>query len=67
MIIFHCCAENFFLNIANKRDYVINYCNKPINIFDKLCREWYLSHNSYDNEIRVLDDKITSRFYAFIG
>ena len=46
-----------FLKIAYNRDYIINYCNRPFNNFDKLCPEWYLSHNSDDNEIRALDDK----------
>ena len=48
--------RNFFLNIANNRDYIIIYCNRPFNKFDRLCLEWYLSHKRDDNEIRVLDD-----------
>ena len=47
-----------FLNIANNRNCIINYYNRPFNKFDRLCREWYLSHNSDDNEIRVLDDNL---------
>ena len=31
--------RNFFLNIANNRDYIINYCNRPFVKFDKHCRE----------------------------
>ena len=54
--------RNFFLNIANNRDYIIIYYNRPINKFDKHCREWYLKHNSDDNEIRVLDDNINNMF-----
>ena len=30
----------FFLNIANKRDYVYKFCNRPVYKFDWLCREW---------------------------
>ena len=48
--------RNFFLNFANNRDYIINYCNGPFIKFDKHCREWLFSYNSYDNEIRVLDN-----------
>ena len=53
--------EKIFLNIANNRDHIIKYCNRPFNIFDRLCREWYLSHKSDDNEIRVLDDILNNR------
>ena len=59
--------RKFFLNIANNRDYIINYCKRPFNKFDKHCREWYLNHYSYDNEIRVFDDNINNMFYAFTG
>ena len=33
----------FFLNIANNRDYVNIYCNRPLNSFERHCREWYLT------------------------
>ena len=46
--------RKFYLKIANNRDHIINYSNRPFNNFDRLCREWYLSHNSDDNEKRVL-------------
>ena len=46
--------RKFFLFFENNRDHIINYCNRPFNKFDRLCREWYLSHNS-DDEIRVFD------------
>ena len=36
--------RKFFLNFANKRDYVNNYCNRSFNRFDRHWREWYL-HN----------------------
>ena len=51
-----------FLNIANNRDYIFKYCNRPFNKFDKLCPEWYLSHNSDDNDIRVLDDNLNNNY-----
>ena len=53
--------RKFFLNIANNRDYIINYCNRPFINFDRPCREWYLSHNSDDNEIRVLDENLNNK------
>ena len=51
--------NKFFLNIAINRDYIFDYCNRPPSKFDRLCREWYLSHNSDDNEIQVLDDNLS--------
>ena len=53
------------MNIVNNGDYIIKYCNRPIKKFDKHCREWYLSHNSDDNEIRVLDKNLNNMFFAF--
>ena len=53
--------REFFLNIANNRDHIIKYCNRPFNKFDRLCREWFFSHNS-DNEIRVLVDNINNNY-----
>ena len=35
-----------FLNIANNRDLIFKYSNRPINNFDRFCREWCLSHKS---------------------
>ena len=42
--------RNFFLNIANKRDYVNNCCSRPLNSFDRHCHEWYIynSGNNFD-------------------
>ena len=59
--------RNFFLNFGNNREYLIKYCNRPLNKFDKHCRSWDLSRNSYDNKIRVIDDNLNIMFYAFIG
>ena len=55
-------VDKIFLNIANNRDHIINYCNRPFNKFDRLCRDWYLSYNSDDNEIRVLYDNLTNKY-----
>ena len=33
--------RKFFLNILNNGEYVNNYCNGPLNHFDKHYREWY--------------------------
>ena len=54
--------RKFFCNIAKNRDHIIKYCNGPFNKFYRLCREWYLSHNSDDNEIRVLDDNLSNNY-----
>ena len=65
--------RKFFLTIGNNRDYIINFCNciikyckRPFNKFDTLCREWYLNHNSDDNEIRVLDDNLNNNHMAIL-
>ena len=50
--------RKFFLNIAINRDHVINYCNRPNNKIYRPCQEWYLSHNSDDNQIRMLDNNL---------
>ena len=54
--------KKIFLNIANNGDYIIKYCNRPFKKFDRLCREWYLTHNSDDNEIRVFDDNLNNNY-----
>ena len=59
--------KKFFLNIANNRDYIIIYCDRPPNKFDKFCREWYLSHNSDDIETRALDDDLNNMLNAYFG
>ena len=41
--------RNIFLNFANNKDFVNNYCNRPLNSFDRHCREWYLHSNTEDN------------------
>ena len=47
--------RKFFLNLAINGEYVYKFCNRPLNGFDKLCREWY-SYNSTDGvDIRMLD------------
>ena len=58
--------RKFFLNVANDRDHLIKYCNRPFNKFDRHCREWYLSHNSDDNEIRVLDDNLNNKYMLML-
>ena len=58
--------RKFFLNVANNRDYIINYCNRPFNKFDSICSEWYLSHNSDDNEIGVLDDNLNNNYMLIL-
>ena len=58
--------RKIFLNIPNNRDHIINYCNRPFNKFDRICREWYLSHNGDDNEIRVLDDNLKNIYMPML-
>ena len=43
--------RKLFLNIANNRDYVYNYCNRPFNKFHRHCREWYLYNNTTGDDI----------------
>ena len=54
--------RKFFLNTANNRDYIFKYCKRPFNKFDRHCRECYLSHNSDENEIRVVDDNSNNNY-----
>ena len=32
--------RKFLLNVANNKDYVYNFCNRPFNGFHRHCREW---------------------------
>ena len=50
----------FFLNIANNRDYVYNFCYRPVYKFDWLCREYYLYNNPYAYDIGVLNDELNN-------
>ena len=49
-------CRKFFLNIANNRDYVYNFRNRPLNKYDRHCREWYSYNNPNANDIRMLND-----------
>ena len=65
-----CCNKpmlwrNIFLNIANNREYIINYCNKPLHKFDRRLREWYLGENPNDNEMRKIDDNLNNHYIVF--
>ena len=42
----------FFLKIANNRDYVNNFCRRPLNSFDRHFREWCL-YNLLKNNIKT--------------
>ena len=48
----------FFLKIANNRDYVHNFCNRPIKDFDRHCREWYLYNNPDADDTGMLNDEV---------
>ena len=50
----------FFLNNANNRDYVYNFCKKQVCKFDRLCREWYLKINPDVYDIRVLNNELNN-------
>ena len=57
--------RKFFLNIANNRNYIINYCNRPMHKYDKLLREWYSNENPNDNEMRAFDDNLDNYYIVF--
>ena len=50
----------FFLKIANKRDYVYNFCNRPEYKFYRLCRKRYLYNNPEADDIRMLNDELNN-------
>ena len=50
--------RKLFLNIANNRDYVYNYCNRPFKKFHRHCREWYFYNNTTGDDIRMLNDEM---------
>ena len=52
--------RKFLLKIANNRDYVYKYCNRPFNIFPRHCREWYLYNNTGEDDIRMLNDEMNN-------
>ena len=54
--------RHFSKNIANNRDYVYYFCNRPLNRFDRRCREWYLYNNTNGggDEIRILNDELNN-------
>ena len=57
--------RKFFLNNANNREYIYNYCNKPLHKFDGHLREWFLSENPNDNEMRIFDDNLNNLYIVF--
>ena len=40
--------RKFLLKIANNRDYVNIYCNRPLNCFDRHCCECYIFYSGND-------------------
>ena len=61
--------RKFFLNIANNRDYVNNYCNRKFSRFDQHCREWYLHNliNSSNNLHELFDYDIYLEWFVFLN
>ena len=57
--------RKFFLNIANNREYINKYWNKPLHIFDRPLRERYLSENPNDNEMRNFYDNLNNHHIVF--
>ena len=57
--------RKFFLNIANNREYIINYCNRPLHKSDRLLREWYLNENPNENGMRAFDDNLDNYYIVF--
>ena len=58
--------RKYFLNIANNRDYVYNFCNRSINKFDRHCREWYLYNNPDADETRILNDELNNGYWLIL-
>ena len=60
--------RHFFKNIANNRDYVYKFCNRPPNKFDRHCREWYFYNNTDGSDvedIRMLVDELNNYALSF--
>ena len=60
--------RHLFKHIANNRNYVYNFCNRPPKNFHRYCCEWYLYNlvkNNTDGEddVQVLEDEMNK--YAF--
>ena len=49
--------RKFSLNMANNRDYVFIFCNRPFKNFDWHCRECYFFNNPDANDIKTLTDE----------
>ena len=57
----------FFLKVAKNKDYVNDFCIRPLNRFDQHCREWFLYilvKNNTDGgdveDIQMLDDELNN-------
>ena len=50
----------FLSKIANNRDYVYKFCNRPAKKFDRYCCEWYLYNNPDADDIRMLNDELNN-------
>ena len=57
--------RKFFLNIANNRNYINNYCNRPLRKFDRHLRDWYLNQNPDDDEMRAFDENFNNYYIVF--
>ena len=57
--------RKIFSNILNNGDYISNYGNRPLNKVDKHVREWYLTENPNDNEMRAFDDNLDNYYTVF--
>ena len=55
----------FFSIIANNRNYINNYCNRPLLKSDRLLREWYLNENPNDKGMRAFDDNLNNYYIVF--
>ena len=56
--------RKLFMNIANKRDYLIKYWDSQRK-FDIHLREWYLNENPNDNEVRAFYDNSIIYYIVF--
>ena len=44
--------EKFFLNDANRGEFINNCCNNPYNTFHRYCQEWYLYNLMKNNTVK---------------
>ena len=59
--------RKLFLYTANDRDHILLSCNIPLNDFDRIFREWFLSHYSDDEKLLMLDNDLENIYMILIN